>query len=234
MLDGKLFVDASRGACNASSMETATVEVAKPSANNRLGNPNLQKRAIDWQSIREAFVKRPERPTYEMLAEEFAINRGTIANAASDEGWPILRAQYVEGQLEKADAGQIIVKALSTDRALSQKGATFGMRALDSLLETLDHPKMKDYAPSTKSEITNTCTFAFVNVAKGLREMGITGISKTLDQAGKESNGQWNPQLLQQINVNVGEIITKAKGELASVIDAKPTEAKPADSVPTS
>lgn len=188
----------------------------------------MPKRAVDWPAIREAFVKRPERPTYETLAEEFQVLRGTIANASSDEGWPILRAQYIDNQLEKADAGQIIVRALAVDRALSQKGATFGMAAMDSLMETLNHPKMKDYAPSTKSEITNSCTFAFVNVAKGLREMGITGISKTLDQAGKESNGQWNPQLLQQINVNVGEIIAKTRTELAAHVQPNDPASAPA------
>lgn len=194
-------------------------EVANETQTRRGGNPSLGKRLIDWPTIREAFIKRPERPTYEALAEEFAIPRGTVANASSDEGWPMLRAQHVEAQLEKADAGAILVKALAADRALSSKGATFGLAAIDSLLDTLAHPKMATYSPSTKSEVTNTCSFAFVNVAKGLREMGITGISKTLDQAGKESNGQWNPQLLAQINVNVGEIIAKSRSELAAVVE---------------
>lgn len=194
-------------------------ELATESVQTRVHVPQTAKRVIDWPTVREAFIKRTERPTYDELSQEFGIKVSTIANAASDEGWPILRAQHVEQVLEKADAGQIIVKALAVDRALSQKGASFGMAAMDSLMETLNHPKMKDYAPSTKSEITNTCTFAFVNVAKGLREMGITGISKTLDQAGKESNGQWNPQLLQQINVNVGEIIAKTRTELAAHVE---------------
>lgn len=186
----------------------------------------IPKRAIDWQPIRDAFIQRPERPTIDELATEFGISRSTLSNASSDEGWPVLRAQFMDAQLEKAGASEILMKAIRGAKANVDRGATFGLMALDGLCDILSHPKMAAYSPSTRAEVTNTCTFAFVNIARGLRELGVVGISKTLDEAGKERNGQWDPKLLQQINVTVQNLTGKA--ESAAAVDV-PTATPPAE-----
>lgn len=188
----------------------------------------IPKRKIDWQPIREAFVKRPARPTYDELADEFQVARSTITSASSDEGWPILRAQYLETALTNSGAKEIIINALSCAKAIVDAAATFGLVMFQSLGEVVNDPKFAGNAPSTRAEVLNTCSFAAANTARAMRELGVVGFAKALNQGGKEANGQWNPEMLNQINVVVQNLQTPPKAEtpVAPAVEL-PSEKKP-------
>jgi hypothetical protein len=171
---------------------------------------SLSPRFVDWAPVREAFVQRPTRPTYTELSTEFAIAQGVIGRTAADEGWPALRAQYLDGQLAKCDASAVLLEAVKVDRSLINQFTSVAISALSKLAQTIESIE-DDRAPATKADALNTCSFAYVNLAKGLREVGVIGVSKSLDGAGKGDNGRWNPGLLQQINVNISELAMKAR-----------------------
>lgn len=168
-----------------------------------MASPEFPKRQIDWQSIREAYVKRPTRPTFDEMAEEFAIARSTISSASSDEGWPLLRAQYLDAQLQASGAKEIILNALSCAKAIVDAASTFGLVMFQNLSEVVNDQKLAGLAASTRAETLNTCSFAAANTARAMRELGVVGFAKGLAMEGKEANGRWNPEMLQQINVTV-------------------------------
>lgn len=158
-------------------------------------------RVYPWEEIRSAFVQRQQRPTFEELSAEFSCPVSTLHRASSAEGWAALRAQHLERQLAQSDAAGIILKAIRIDQTLITQASSVALEILEVVSRTLAEIP-PDKAPAGKMDIANTASFTLKNVLDGLKSAGILGISKTLDAEGRGS-GQWNPKLLNQINVVV-------------------------------
>lgn len=166
-------------------------------------------KGIDWVAARAVFVERPQRPTYEELAKEFDCAAGSLARLSSEEGWPALRAQHMDAQLEKADASAVLLAAVKVDRTMLNGLASFAVVTIASLTRCVESIA-DEKAPQTKAQALNTCCFAAKNLADALRAVGIIGVSKTLDGEGKMDNGRWDPKMLQQINIQVGAMAAQA------------------------
>jgi hypothetical protein len=193
-------------------------------------------RLVDWQPLRDAYVKRSPRPTYAELSTEFGVPLGTIGACASEEAWTSLRAQYLEARLQEADAASILLEAIKIDRTLIRAVADLALVAFMGIKKEVERLEEKVRAPATNLEALNTAGFAAANFTRALKDCGIIGLPKGMAGEGKEDNGRWNPQMLQQINVNVGEIIAKARTELEAKTTAPaadPLEPK-SDPKPTS
>lgn len=195
--------------------------------------PQSAKRQIDWIPIREAFIKRPAKPTYDELSEEFGINYSTIANTCADEGWPVLRAQFLDAQLQSSGAKEIILNALSCAKAIVDSASTFGLVMFQQLTGIIQDQKLAGLAPSTRAEVLNTASFAAANTSRAMKELGVVGFAKALNDSGREGNHQWNPEMLTQINLTVQNMQSKdgasvsAKAEPVSVIANEPTKEAP-------
>lgn len=177
--------------------------------------------------MRSAFIERPQQPAYDEISAEFKIPESTVRKYASQEGWPGLRSAWLDRQLAEADAKSIMLAVVKGDHVVSRKYLNLAIVALDKLTLTVE--RLEDTkAASTNAQTINTCMFAAANLAKALHEVGIVGISKTLNDAGKEDNGRWDPKLLTQLNLTVNAITQQAKAEQP----AKPTEAT-AEPLPT-
>jgi hypothetical protein len=160
--------------------------------------------------VRRAFIERRERMTYKELSEEFKVPLGTICNAAADQSWPAMRSDYLAAKLVECDAQSALLAAVQTDKSLLRKFTSVALSALDKLALTIDSINV-DRAANTNASALNTCSFAYLNFARGLSDAGILGISKTLNASGKEDNGRWNPQMLSQINVTVQNLAAQAE-----------------------
>ncbi len=183
-------------------------------------------RTIDWEPLREAYIERPQRPTYVELEEEFGVKNNTIARCASEEGWPMLRASFLERKVKESDASAIILAAVQVDRGLVRSVANFALVTIarcTTAVELVDESK----AAATKLDAYNTATFAVKNICDSLRSVGIVGLPKGMADNGKEDNGRWNPQMLQQINLTVQNLTAQAKGSEHG--DAKPAPVAPSE-----
>jgi len=164
--------------------------------------------------MRDAFVTRESRPTYDELAMEFNAPVTTVRAAALDEGWPMLRANKVNAALEAVNAGEQILTALKSSRAIVSAGENVGIIALQKITQLLeDVINDKDKAVSTRANNLNTISFAISNVAKAMKDLGIVGFAKGLQDEGAP-NGKWRPELLQQINVTVQNLTKQATREV--------------------
>lgn len=168
----------------------------------------LPRRNIDWQPLREAYVQRPSRPSYDDLSTEFAVDVQAIYRASADEGWPALRNAWLESQAKAADATEIILAAVKGDRAVSQAYLSLALVTLSRLQRVIESIP-DDRAASTQTDIMSNAMFAARNLADALKSVGIIGIARAMNGAGKEDNGRWNPEMLQQINVTVQQLTAK-------------------------
>ncbi len=171
-------------------------------------------RAIDWQPLRSAYIDRAARPTYAELEEEFGVKLSSIGRVANEEGWNLLRAARLERAAKECDALAVMIEGAQVDRTLMREVADYAIisiRGIRSAVESIPD----DRAATTKLEAHNTANFAVLNLAKALHEMGIVGLTKVVNGAGKEANGRWNPEMLQQINVTVQNL--QAQAETAKV-----------------
>lgn len=163
-------------------------------------------RVIDWQPIRNAYIDRPERPTFAALSVEFNVPGASINRCSNDEGWAFMRAQRLkvaETQSDaidiiKASVGQTLVADASRDTALSMiKGAG---EIIVSICES-------DKSDAVKSNVLSNLGFALANTSKLITAAGLVGLPKKLTDAiakGEGANGkEWTTGLLQQINVTV-------------------------------
>ncbi len=155
-----------------------------------------------YDKVRDAFVSRQPKPTYAELSAEFEIPLGTIGSMAADEGWVSLRASALERKAKESDALAVVLEAVKIDRTIVAAIGDVILIATRKISEALDGIPVT-HASSTKAEIVNTCTFAIKNLTDAARNVGLTGLSKTLKDAGDLGNGRWNPEMLQQINVTV-------------------------------
>lgn len=168
--------------------------------------------------LRETFITRANRPTYDELAEEFGVNPSTCKNWAADESWVTLRVAHQEKLAEKSDALGIVLKATQIDRRLVESCSDAVLRGFQSVSRIYDQLDM-DRAPSTNAQTVNTLSFATKNLAESCKLIGIVGLPKGLADDGKEANGRWNPQMLHQLNVTVQNITKEA--EAAKAVPSK-------------
>ena len=102
-------------------------------------------------------------------------------------------------------------------KSLKGPGETLGVASAG-----IDHKRLIELAPSTRSQVLNTAAFALANLAKGLKDAGVVGLPRALmdsleSKAPKGPEGKdWLKHAMQQINVTV---------QLAR-------EGKPVDTVP--
>ncbi len=179
-------------------------------------------RAVDWQPLRDAFIKRSPRPTYADLSEEFSVPLGTISVCASEEAWTSLRAQFLEAKLREADASSILLEAIKIDRTLIRAVSDLALVAFQAIKREVERLNEKTRAPGSNLGSLNTAGFAAANFTRALKDCGIIGLPKGIGE-GKEANGQWNPQMLQQINVTVQTL----KEHAAATIEASSPEQSP-------
>ncbi len=182
-------------------------------------------KGIDWDAVRKTYVERPQRPTYDELALEFACAPGSLARLSSEEGWPALRARYMESQMVAADASAVILAAVRADRTILTNVTSLAILMLEKLSRCVESVQ-DEKAPQTKAQALNTCSFAMKNLTDALKNVGLIGVSKTLDQAGKEGNNQWDPKFLQQINVTV-QNLKQQDAQPAATVEASPPEQTP-------
>ncbi len=162
--------------------------------------------------MRETFIERALLPSYDELAEEFSVPISTVRKYASQEGWPGMRVAHQDRQIAESEAKGAVLAVLKGDHTVSRKYLNLAIVTLDKLTLTVERLDDKR-AESTNAQTINTCMFAAANLAKALHEVGIIGITKTLNGVGKEDNGRWNPQMLQQINLTVQNLTAQAKGQ---------------------
>lgn len=158
------------------------------------------------------------------MEREFGVKQATIARAASEEGWPTLRAAFLERKCKEADASAVLLAAVQVDRNVVRSVAQFALVTIarcTTAVELVDEER----APSTKLEAYNTASFAVKNICDALRSAGITGLPKGLADNGKEDNGRWNPQMLSQLNVTIQNLHEKAASAAPTVaVEAVPSE----------
>lgn len=165
-------------------------------------------RQVDWQPLRDAFTKRSPRPTYQELSDEFTVPLSTIAVCAGEEAWTSLRAQYLEARLKEADAAGVLLEAIKIDRSLIRAVSDLALVALTRVKHEIERI-CDEKAVSTNMEALNTAGFAAANFTRALKDCGVIGLPKGMAE-GKEANGKWNPEMLQQINVTVQNLTAQA------------------------
>jgi len=180
----------------------------------------IAQRKIDWTPVREAFVTRSPRPTLEQLSTEFAVSKSGVHLCMNDEGWASLRANRLDAELARADANGIILEAVKIDRSLVRETADLCLVGLQRIKEAVGRAEELK-SPQGRANCLNTLSFATVNFCKALHEMGIVGVSKTLNAAGKEDNGRWNPQMLNQINLTISDL-RKAETKIEAAMRSVP------------
>ncbi len=176
--------------------------------------------------MREAFVERPQQPEFEEISAEFKVNESTVRKYATQEGWAALRCANLDRKLAESDAKTTILAVVRGDHVVSKKYLNLAIVTLDKLTLTVERLS-DEKSPSTNAQTMNTCMFAAANLAKALHEVGVVGISKTLNDEGKEANGRWDPKFLNQINVTVQNL--KAQESASAPVPVEPVEASSPD-----
>jgi hypothetical protein len=173
----------------------------------------------DIEGLRRSFIEREERATYEELSKEFNVPLGTIKGYAADESWITLRLHHQEAQAQKSDALSIVLRATKVDQRVISAFTDVVVASLQKITRTVQDVD-DTRAPSTRAQTLNTCSFAAKNLGDLCKAVGIVGVAAKLDREGREDNGKWNPQVLNQINVVVEDL--KSKAQRAET--PKPTE----------
>jgi hypothetical protein len=171
--------------------------------------------AEDWGKVREAFVTRATQPTYADLAQEFVISERAVSTASIHQGWPMLRAQRMEQKLREANAGEIVLKAIGASRAVVTAGENVCLVLIHQIGKLAAEITEEDNgATSTRINLANTLSFALSNVASAAKGFGITGLPKGLGDGGAANsmNGTWRPEIVNQINVTLGNLKKAADG----------------------
>lgn len=199
----------------------ATTEPSTSSATCR--STPVPSKGIEWEKARKLFIESTPRPTYGELAALIGCAEGSLSRLSSEQGWPALRAQYMERRLAESDATGQIAQALSVDRTLVDGVSSVAIVSLSALSRTVEGIK-DEQAASTKANVLNTCSFALKNIAESLKAVGLVGLSKRLEGASNGKDGQWDPKLYQQINLTVQTLASRQEeGKVGGATE----EAKP-------
>ncbi len=174
------------------------------------------------ENVRKAFVERDVRPMYTSLSEEFSVPASTIQHWAAQGAWLEARAAHLQKLEKQSRAADIVLTAAKrADERIMRAFSDVIIIGLEKLSFALAQIPEKQ-AASTQAQTINTCSFAAKNFSEVCRTLGIVGFSKALDQEGKEANGRWNPDMLQQINVTVQNMTDKAAQPAEPVQAAAP------------
>lgn len=163
-------------------------------------------------SLRSAFVDADEKPTFKELSERFGIPLNTIYARSADERWQEQREARL--QAAQVDAGTLALLATAGERTNARLIQGFS----DAILLTLEKLQVitreigdSQKSPTTKASTVGSITFSLLNLANSCKAIGIVSFDRNLEKLGKEGNNKWNPQMLHQINVTIGELKTKAE-----------------------
>lgn len=173
-------------------------------------------RSIDWQPIRDAFVRESPRPSFTELAARFATAVSTVANCAREENWPEIRAGYFEQKLKEAGASELILKAIQGEGAILQQARNLVVQFITTGEVLLEAIQADDVGKtSTRVSTFNNLGFAFANIGRFIECVGLIGMPKDLRNSKRNSDGNdagqpWEPGMLQQINVTVNGIQAEA------------------------
>jgi hypothetical protein len=138
------------------------------------------------------------------LAAEFLVPAGRLQVRSSEEGWPLLRAQYFESQLIKSDAAQIIVEAVKADRVVSEAIRSVVLVLLKGSIADIqlieDDAEMK---PARRIELRNTVSFMVLNLGNALKSIGLTGMPKEIADRMKADGTDWRKGVAIQVINNL-------------------------------
>ncbi len=166
--------------------------------------------SVDWVSVREAFINRPERPTLDDLSVEFGVSVGRLNRAMQDEGWSALRAARLDTALRSSDAVKALLDAARTEGTVQRAMSNLALEVIGQLHEVSAAAKATGKAENTRANTLNTVTFAMRNLAGALKDVGLVGLPRALKgQAGMaDEQGRWNPAMLQSLNVTVQNLVS--------------------------
>ncbi len=168
--------------------------------------------AETYENLRRSFVDADQKPKMSELAEKFNIPIGTVYRRASEEQWNEQRAARLQKLELEGDAKALIVSAANrVDATVMRAFSEVVLVSLQALTVAIQRIP-EDQAASTQVQTISGASFAFLNLANGCKALGIVGFAKELGQLGKEANGRWNPEMLQQINVTVQNLQAQAEG----------------------
>lgn len=166
---------------------------------------NLEAKA-NWGPIRDAYLQETPCPTYLELSERFGVNKGLVGRIGLEENWPEMRLKRQQAALQAINAGQVIAEAITAERQIVDKAKQVTstiMEAVNGVAQTLVSMSNDQANVRKVSDIANTLSFTISNLCNAMKALGVVGLPKALNDAGKSGNGQWDKQLLQQINVTV-------------------------------
>lgn len=167
-------------------------------------------RGEHWDEIRKAYCEAPVRPTFRELSDRFNTPERTIATAAFDQGWPILRANAMETKLEQAGARETIAQALQASKAIVSTGENVGMTLLQKIAALSQD--LEDGAISSRVNLVNTLSFALANTTRAMKDLGIVGFAGKLKGEGDQGNGRFDPKQLVQVNLAIQNLVSKTPG----------------------
>lgn len=178
--------------------------VVKEYAGNR-----ARRKSVDWAALRDAFINRPERPTFIELATEYGIDENRLRKASSDEGWPALRAARLDAALRSSDAVTSLLDAARTEGTVQRAVSNIALELIAQLHEVMQAAAKAPKAENTRANTLNTVSFALRNLTGALKEVGIVGLPRALKNAPgmADEQGRWNPQMLAALNVTVQTIV---------------------------
>ena len=169
---------------------------------------DLTPRVRDWTPIREAFVKRTEKPSFDELSLEFSLPPATIKSTCYAQSWPILRANFVRSEMAVADIGEKLLAILSDEKIVTERfknAVLVGVEKITLGLDGADAIK----SDSRKASLIQTYTFALLNLSAAVKNLGVVGSPKQLRELadGAESGEGWRKGVLVTINNLVGPAV---------------------------
>jgi hypothetical protein len=146
------------------------------------------------------------------LADRFSLPVNTVIKASASEGWPILRARYMESQLALSDSLSSLVIASKGESLLIDRFRSVCVAALEQIgvefeaLKLLEKPSQQ----GRRIDLGQKLSFSAKNWADTLKSLGVTGLPKalrdTIDRLPGASGDGWENGVkaaLTQLNLSV-------------------------------
>lgn len=135
-----------------------------------------------------------------------------------------MRANRIEAALQAADAGAILLNAITDERIITGRFKSVVLVALDRIFADIDELAAVK-SQGRRANLVQTYTFAVKNLADAVKAIGITGLAKRVQDGtngGDDRYGDgWKTGAMAQLNV----LIQNAPGGSVSVSKAeKPVE----------
>ena len=187
--------------------------------------PKHLEQNANWAIIREEYLSESPAPTYTELADRHGVSTMLISRMAGEEQWPQARLKRQQLALEKANAGQIIAEAISAEREVIDKAKSLAIKLLSAVELAIEQvAALADSEGKEKKmlDLANTASFCLLNTSNAMKALGVVGLPKALNDAGKSGNGQWDKQLLQQINVTVQGLTASETQRKVDIVETAP------------